>query len=139
MMESEQELKSQIVYWLTDILKNDDIGNNSFNQLVDNEYDNYVIKENAKKRIAELERQIQSLQEQLKNAIPKFKREQVVYSIRNINEIAPLTISDYSYNEKTKRLEYWNPFNVFIGTNEDTFATLEEAEKRLAELQGEGK
>lgn len=89
---------------------------------------------------AENERLKGELREQnklLQLAIPKFEISQVVYSIRNINTIMPLTISSYNYNEKTKRLEYWNSFDVFIGTNEDIFATKEEAETKLKGLRGD--
>lgn len=89
---------------------------------------------------AENERLKGELREQnklLQLVIPKFEISQVVYSIRNINTIMPLTISSYNYNEKTKRLEYWNSFDVFIGTNEDIFATQAEAEAKLKELRGE--
>lgn len=142
MEKSEQEIKSQIVHWLTDVLKNDDIGNSSFNQLVDNEYDNYVMKREYEKHIAGLEKR-------LENAImPKFKTYQPVFYITKYYTSTKCKaeydiIADKYYvaeneNEIILGWNYAKGFNqrrYFYVRKDWVFATKEEAEQKLAEMK----
>jgi hypothetical protein len=106
-----------------------------YNEQMPNLLDNYQ----ATIRLNEFLQRIAELEEQLKNAIvPKFKRQEIVYSIEygEIEEIEELQVVAYldNYitlceNRETSKLDWVH--------NNYLFATKEEALAKLKELQGE--
>lgn len=63
MTKDEKEIKSQIKDWLIDVLGQTDITNNSLNELIDNEYDNYIMKQEYEKMIDKKDFEINTLKE----------------------------------------------------------------------------
>lgn len=106
-----------------------------------------IISDNKDKTIAELQQQIAELEEQLKGYIrPKFKVGQTVYTFNKNTEcvyelcikIIRIEINEISqFNSLVylaERLEDGNFFGYF---EVELFATKEEAQAKLKELQGE--
>lgn len=90
-------------------------------------------------RLKKYENQIQDLQEQLKNVIPKFKNKQFIYALFTNTDFFRGQIESYDYYTKS----YLIFFDDNIGSEwipeALCFKTKAEAEKKLKELQGESK
>ena len=100
-----------------------------------------IISDNKDKTIAKLQQQISELEEELKNAIvPKFEVGQTLFRM-DFGSIIPFLVNEiYGHikADKTISIQYFDYVGLVIEENE-LFATREEAEQKLGELQGEKK